>query len=182
MAPMARKKKQQPAKKKKRTRKPAARPAAHLRLRIICLAPPDPQLYGAKFGLQDNSSTAQWVIHEGAAQSNGDLVFECDCRVKPHARTGAPSFLGPFVHGSPEERFLYLSWQPVDWRPGTAEPSGTSCWVRRMKIHLRSISWAKIDKALKAGGFMVATLQGTGRDGGPACASVPLLDGGWQPR
>ena len=91
-----------------------------LRLRVICQKPPSPERFGAVFGLQDNSTTAEWVIHPGHPRPNGDVAFDCECRVRPHPRTGAPSFLGPFVHGDSVERFLYLSWRPSEWRPGQA--------------------------------------------------------------
>ena len=148
-----------------------------VRLRIICLQPPDPQKYGADFGLQDNSSTTAWVVQKGQSVK-GDLHFECECRVRPQKTNGAPNFLGPFVHGNAAERFLYLSWRPKRWPPGKPETS-PAVWQRRMKIHLRSITWEQIDEAVQAGGVLEARVEGTGRDGGPACASVPLLGGGW---
>jgi hypothetical protein len=38
-----------------------------------------------------------------------------------------------------------------------------------------------IEKALSnPDGVLEARIQGTGRDGGPACATVPLLDAGWK--
>src|SRR5438874_4336007 len=127
------------------------RPEQRVRLRIICQRPPPPQQYGAEFGLQDNSTTADWVIHAGQTHPNGDIHFECECRVRPHQRTGAPNFLGSFVHGDAAERFLYLSWRPVGWRPGQGKPSCPG-WLRRMKVHLRSISWEQIEDALKSSG------------------------------
>lgn len=149
-----------------------------VRLRVVCKAPPDPDQHRANFGLQDNSTAAHWMLHVGIRKANGDFVFECDARVRSNARTGDPNFLGDFVHGKPDERFLYLSWRPKDCRlaqPGMASPS----WTRRMKIHLRGITWQQIEEATQAGGVLEASVQGTGKDGGPSCASVPLLGGGW---
>lgn len=68
-------------------------------LRIICLAPPDPETHGAAFGLQDNSTTKEWVLHPGEGQANGDVHFECECRVRRNPANAKPNFLGPFVHG-----------------------------------------------------------------------------------
>lgn len=147
-------------------------------LRIICKAPPDPDRHGAVFGLQDSSTTANWVLHSGKRKPNGDLHFECEVRVRPNARTRDPNFLGDFVHGSSEKRFLYLSWRAKDWRLGQREPSSL-CWQRRMKIHLSTITWELIEQATKSGGVLEATVEGTGKDGGPNCASVPLLGDGW---
>lgn len=152
-----------------------------VRLRIVCKAPPDPDRYGAEFGLQDNSNTANWVLHPGKRKPNGDLHFECEVRVRPNARTGQPNFLGDFVHGTPEKRFLYLSWRPKDCRLGQREPL-SPCWQRRMKIHLNTIPWERIEEATRLGEVLEATVEGTGKDGGPNCASVPLLADGWTVR
>ena len=168
------------ASKPKQHAKSDTRPEQHIRLRVICRKPLQPQRYGAEFGLQDNSTTVDWVIHAGQSQPNGDVHFECECRVRPHQRTGLPNFLGPFVHGVASQRFLYLSWRPVGWRPSQPGPP-CPAWLRRMKVHLRSISWKQIEE-LTRGGVLEAVVPGTGRDGGPSCASVPLVDGGWTVR
>jgi hypothetical protein len=52
-------------------------------------------------------------------------------------------------------------------------------WTRRAKIPLAGITWPMIAKAAN-GGFLEAGIAGTARDGGPACATVPLLDQGWK--
>lgn len=151
-----------------------------IRLRIICVSPPQPAKYGAEFGMQDNSSTAHWTLHSGRTQPNGDIHFTCECRVRPQAKTGAPGFLGLFTQGPADGRFLYLSWRPAGWLPGTPE-SAAPVWVRRMKIHLSSITWEQVDECVRKNGVLETVVQGTGRDGGPACASVPL-EGGWRLR
>lgn len=152
-----------------------------VRLRIVCKAPPDPDHHGAIFGLQDNSSTAQWSLHAGSRKPNGDFVFDCEARVRPKARTGDPNFLGDFVHGKPDERFLYLSWRPKDCLP-VPPAMGSPRWQRRMKIHLSTITRELLEEAMQSGGVLEATVEGTGKDGGPNCASVPLLGGGWTVR
>jgi len=107
--------------------------------------------------------------------------FECEARVRPNARTGEPNFLGNFVNGLPDERFLYLSWRPKDYRP--VQPAmGSASWTRRMKIHLSGITWQQIEEATQAGRVLEVSIQGTGKDGGPNCASVPLMGGGWTVR
>ena len=89
------------------------------------------------------------------------------------ARRGAPVFLGPFTHGPPAGRFLYVTW--------TGEENGVRGMFRRLKLPLAGITWAQIDAALgEPGGILTATVAGRARDGGPACATVPLLDGGWR--
>ncbi|MBX3747056.1 MAG: hypothetical protein KF833_17245 [Verrucomicrobiae bacterium] len=150
-----------------------------VRLRVVCKAPPDPDQHGAIFGLQDNSTAAHWSLHAGTRTSSGDIVFGCDVRVRANARTADPNFLGDYVHGKPDERFLYLSWRPRDWRSGQPERASPR-WQRRMKIHLGTVTWEQIEEATQSGGVLGATVEGTGKDGGPNCASVPLLGNGWE--
>lgn len=153
----------------------------NVNMRIICKAPPNPEDYGAEFGLQDNSTTAHWIIHPGAVHPNGDIHFEFGVRVRPNARTGAPNFLGEFVHGDTTKRFVYLSWRPLRWRPGQPE-SPSPAWSRRMKVHLCSITWEQVEHVVQQDGVLEAVVEGTGRDGGPNCASVQVLGDGWSVR
>lgn len=167
------------AAKKKTPSQSSTRAEQVIRLRVICRKPPSPEAHGATFGLQDNSTTAEWVIHAGRTDERGDIRFECECRVRPHPRTGAPVFLGPFTHGDAATRFLYLSWRPARWRPGHPTPPAPA-WLRRIKVSLASIDWKQVDAALAGSGVLEATVMGTGRDGGPNCATVPLVGGGWK--
>ncbi len=165
-------------KKTPQARKTSLRPEQQVRIRIICQQPLPAKKYKAVYGLQDNSTTAEWVIDSGKPQKNGDLHFECECRVRENASTGNPNFLGRYVHGAPAQRFLYLSWRPAAWRPGDADPPPPG-WVRRLKVHLSQISWQQIDEAAKRQGVLEGTVLGTSDDGGPSCASQPLLGRGW---
>jgi hypothetical protein len=149
-----------------------------VRLRICCLQPLDPAQYQAEFGLQEKSP-GDWLIHAGKRTANGAVHFQCECRVSLPA-SAAPDFAGPFVHGKRGERFLYLSWKPKNWQPGEPEP-GPCVYLRRMKVHLRSITAQLVREALRAGAVIETTVEGRARDGGPACASVPLI-GGWKAR
>lgn len=51
---------------------------------------------------------------------------------------------------------------------------------RRMKLPLGGISGQPLAELARIGGKLVVAVNGTARDGGPACATVPLLDGGWR--
>ncbi len=55
-------------------------------------------------------------------------------------------------------------------QPGTA-------WDRRAKVPLRGITSSLLQEALDSGRLIEARIAGTGKDGGPACATVPLLEG-----
>jgi hypothetical protein len=150
-----------------------------LRLRIDCAKPPDPTRHGAEFGLQEKRA-GDWVLHSGTKQPNGDFIFDFECDVKPKGPGAPPDFGGQFVHGKPGERFVYLSWKPRGWTPGEPEPGAPHC-VRRMKIHLKSVQWLQVEEALGGDSRLEARVAGTATDGGPNCASVPLI-GGWQVR
>ena len=162
--------------KSKRPTKLGQQPERHVRLRIICVSPPNPQQYGAAFGLQDNSTTKEWVIHAGKSQPNGDVHFECECRVRRNQANSKPNFLGPFVHGGTADRFLYLSWRPKDWRPGGPEVP-RSTWLRRMKVRLGSITWPQIDQIVRDNGVLEIKVAGTGPSG--PFGAVGLGGEGW---
>jgi hypothetical protein len=131
-----------------------------VRLRITCEAPP-PALYQdqpTEFGLQDK----QQALHAGMRLPSGALRFDCEVAVKPHAATGAPDFIGPFVHGPAGARFLYLGWRP----PGGA-------WIKRFKIPLAPIGWQQV--VAGQAGALDARVN-TARSG-----TVTLLGAGWAP-
>ena len=87
---------------------------------------------------------------------------------------GGPNLLGPFAHGRPDDRFLYVN-------SGTSAGQHGSPWSRRAKVKLGGIDQALVERALgDADTVLEARFAGTLRDGSPACATVPLLDGGWR--
>lgn len=159
------------------SKKSAVSPEHRLHFRIVVRNALNPDDFDAVFGLQENVTTQSWVVHPGAWKGS-DLVFECECRVRPHPKSGAPNFLGLFTQGDAATRFFYLSWRPKDCAGGG--PAPCAAFVRRMKIHLRSITWAQIEEARAKKTGLVATVEGRSRDGGPNCASVPLDGGGWR--
>jgi Family of unknown function (DUF5990) len=83
-------------------------------------------------------------------------------------------FLGPFTQGPPSSRFVYVN-------SGTSAGDRLSCWTRRAKIPLVGITAALLrELETNRGAVLEARIAGKSRDGGPACATVPLLDGGWR--
>ena len=100
-----------------------------------------------------------------------DLCFEASVRVK-RISGGPPRFLGPLIFGPTTERFVYI-------RIGTLAGQPSSCWTRAAKVMLSGISWTLIERAREANARLEARLEGRAKDGGPLCATVPLLDGGW---
>jgi hypothetical protein len=86
---------------------------------------------------------------------------------------GVARLLGKLAHGSPSERFLYVC-------SGTCAGQVHSCWTRRAKIGLSGISSALLQALQAAPSLRLeARFAGRAKDGGPACATVPLL-GGWR--
>ncbi|MDF1506410.1 DUF5990 family protein [Roseisolibacter sp. H3M3-2] len=77
---------------------------------------------------------------------------------------------GPEVQGPPDRRFVYVNVGTYAGQPGTP-------WSRRAKVPLAGITDALRDAAERPGAALDAAIAGRGRDGTPACASVPLLDG-----
>lgn len=131
-----------------------------LPFRIIVKNPPAGvfmKVQHGKFGLLDPSSV------EGPSMS-----FDFHVSVDLSAET--PNFLGPFAHGPKSERFLYVNSGSYAGQPGTQ-------WNRRAKLPLGSISRADVEGVLSTGGSRIeTTIEGTGRDGGPVCASIKGIE------
>jgi len=104
-----------------------------VRLRIVYDGtPPNVWDGGAEdFGVQDKEN----VLHPGKAERGGHVVFDVVVGVKPE-RTAQPVFTGDFAHGSPKERFLYLSWR-----------NANGAYAQRLKLPLGGITWSDIDAA-----------------------------------
>jgi hypothetical protein len=128
-------------------------------LRIVLEKPPK----GVDFGLQKGRGDAYEPVQRQRSKG-GDLKFEFSVRVK--ADGAEPTLLGPFVQGPPSGRFVYIDI-------GTMAGQADSCWTRRLKVPLSGIT----TKMIAAGGILEARVPGTGRDGGPACASVKEFEG-----
>lgn len=130
---------------------------------VINLEHPPP---GIDFGLQKGSGNNYETVQTKRSTS-GDLRFEFSVRVR-EGKDGQPNFLGPFAQGPPHERFVYLDI-------GTYAGQADTVWSRRLKIPLRGITWQLIAKA----GTLETHVPGTGKDGGPSCATVKPF-AGWR--
>ena len=136
-----------------------------LALRIILETPPP----GVDFGLQKGRGSDYETIQIQRSNKN-DLRFEFTVGVKA-GRQSAPILVGPFVQGPPEARFVYIDI-------GTYAGQANTCWSRRLKIPLSGITWDLIDPLLEnARTILEARVPGTGRDGGPSCATVKPFSG-----
>jgi hypothetical protein len=78
---------------------------------------------------------------------------------------------GPWVHGRPGARFLYLSWGAVE--------GDRFAMFRRAKLLFGDIPTAMLRAAHDDRGTLVARLGLTDSDGGPVCARVRPPDVRW---
>lgn len=102
------------------------------------------------------------------------LVFDLSIRISERKAGGAPNVLGPYAQGKPDDRFLYLN-------SGTMAGQEDSCWTRRAKIKTGGINWKLIKQTLVTpGAVLEVVIDGRAKDGGPCCATVPLVNGAWR--
>ncbi|MET0552421.1 MAG: DUF5990 family protein [Vicinamibacteria bacterium] len=132
-------------------------------LRITLVRPPKDVAFAVQTGrdgLQDRSIA-----------TGEDLSF--DVTVEAAAVGEGVRFYGPVVQGPPAARFVYI-------RAGTLAGQPQSFWTRRVKVPLVSLSWTAAARAAASSTRIEARLDGRATDGGPACATVKLLQG-WRP-
>jgi Family of unknown function (DUF5990) len=139
-----------------------------LPLRIVLVAPPS----GVDFGIQHGKGSAYTTI-QTQRTNGGNLTFEFTIKVKGNAGEEQPNFLSPLAQGPMRERFVYIDI-------GKLAGQDDSCWQRRIKVPLAAITWELIQQTLANKKLILeAQLQGTGKDGGPSCATVHPI-GGWK--
>ena len=95
--------------------------------------------------------------------SNGGepLAFEFPIRFAE-----GPKFFGDQVRREgPVRRFVYI-------RIGQSAGDHASLWSRRMKIDIHELDPALLDRVAASGKAVEIRVNGTGKDGAPACATV----------
>ena len=132
-----------------------------LTFRIVIEDPPA----GVDFALQKGSGGNYEPVQKQRSGGN-DLVFEFQSSIKDGVFDSMAALGGPFVQGPPRQRFVYIDIGTYAGQTGTP-------WSRRMKIPLEDIP----SKMLRTGGVLEARVPGTGRDGGPNCATVRDFEG-----
>ena len=137
-----------------------------LPIRVTVIEPP----LGVTFAMQRGKDE----LLPPAKVSAKSLVFDLSIRVSERKVAGAPHVLGPYAQGKPDDRFLYLN-------SGTMAGQEDSCWTRRAKIKTGRIDWKLIEQAFSTpGAVLEVQIDGRAKDGGPCCATVPLVNGGWK--
>jgi hypothetical protein len=135
--------------------------ARELWLRIIIEQPPT----GVAYALQKGSGSKHELVQKQTSARN-DLSFEFSPTIRSSVSAAMAALGGPFVQGPPHQRFVYINI-------GTYAAQSDSPWSRRLKVPLSGITMQMI----AAGGILEARVPGTGRDGGPTCATVQDFDG-----
>lgn len=132
-----------------------------LRLRVRVLDPPADVMFAAQegsSGLRPPSESGAWGV-----------LFEFGVTVADPASVPV-RFTGAFAQGPAAARFVYIC-------SGARAGQHGSCWERRAKVPLADIRRELVDAAMAEGKALECAIAGRARDGGPACASVPLLAG-----
>ena len=128
---------------------------------IIVVAPPPDVMFCVQ------GKPGGWI--DPVRSTGKDITFGFSVRLGPRLPDGGLRFLGKVAQGPPSARFIYIC-------SGTMAGDSQSCWTRRAKVPLSGIT----EKLIKSGHRLEVRIAGRAADGGPACATVPLLDGGWR--
>lgn len=121
---------------------------AEVRIRVVLRSLPEtPATEGPlDVGLQDKAG----AVAPGRDDPAGGLVFAADLGVVDKA--GTLDFRGPYVHGRPGARFVYLGWK----RRGAEGPP----WFQRVKIPLGDLAPDLVRRAQDGGGALEADVTG----------------------
>jgi uncharacterized protein DUF5990 len=139
---------------------------SEITLQIILIKPTP----GVIFGLQKGSGSNYETVQKQSTTSN-DLSFKFTINVKgDRLKEKLPKFSGSFVQGPADNKFVYIDI-------GTYAGQSDTIWARRLKVPLTGITWKDID-SLSVNSILQASVPGTGKDGGPNCATVKPF-GGW---
>ena len=135
------------------------KPLAIRRLQLTIVV--EQPVYGVAYALQRGRRDVE-LIQVGASEA---LHFTFEVEQKSTS-IGTFDVRGPHVQGTRGNRFAYIG-------SGTFAGQDASCWSRRAKVSLSGIPESP------DGSRYQARFLGTAGDGGPTCASVRLLGGGW---
>jgi hypothetical protein len=138
---------------------------SEITLQIILVKPTPKVVFGLQKGSGNNYETVQKQI-----STSNDLTFTFTIKVKgDRSKDKLPKLSGSFVQSSPDNKFVYIDI-------GTCAGQSDTIWSRRLKIPLTGITWRDID-SLPANSVLQTSVPGTGRDGGPNCATVKPFSG-----
>lgn len=132
-------------------------------IRVICENPPLPLSSSetSSFGLQGKNQE----ILAGEIIGDRRVKYEFTLHVDLES-SSLPNFTGAYAHGTPADRFLYLT--QLELRDGNWQI------IKRIKISLKSITQAQIEAAL-SDPYRILQVSVDGR----GAATVSLLGNGW---
>lgn len=141
-------------------------PATALQIILVLVNPPAGVLFAVQHGrdglLPPHASTGE------------TLSFAFTMPLGPALPDGSFNYRGPFAHGTPAERFVYVNSGTYAGQQGTP-------WARRAKVKLAGMPRDLVEAAAgDAHRAIEARLNSTMRDGGPVCASVPPASIHWR--
>jgi hypothetical protein len=138
---------------------------SEITLQIILIKPTPEVVFGLQKGSGSNYETVQKQI-----PTSNNLAFTFTIKVKgDRSKDKFPKLSGSFVQGSADNKFVYIDI-------GTYAGQSDTIWSRRLKIPLTGITWKDID-SLPNNSMLQTSVSGTGRDGGPNCATVKPFAG-----
>jgi hypothetical protein len=139
--------------------------AETLSLRITVVDPPPNILWALQLGREE--------IAKPTINTKERICFDFTVEVVEDTSPAGFRLRGLAVQGRPGERFVYLRMGAYAGQVGA--PAG---W--RAKIGLEGITRELLTEVkAKRSGVLGVQFTGTARNGGPACAKVPLLGKGW---
>jgi hypothetical protein len=142
----------------------AAQVSHLLRLRLRVVGPPANVSWAVQLGRSDLLAPVR--------HTKGQLEFDIPLELV-NAAGGEVKVRGDAVQGPRGGRFLYLA-------SGTRAGDVMSPWDRRAKISLETLPLDTIrNRPVGTVVILEGEIAGTAKDGGPACASVPLLGKAW---
>ena len=138
---------------------------SEITLQIILIKPTPDVVFGLQKGSGNNYETIQKQITK-----SDDLTFTFTIIVKgDKSKDKFPRLSGSFVQGPADNKFVYIDI-------GTYAGQIDTIWSRRLKIPLTGITWKDIE-SLTNNSMLQTSVPGTGRDGGPNCATVKPFAG-----
>ncbi len=143
-------------------------------MRIVVVSPP----VGVNFSLENNGNLVSVTQPTGS-----DITFDFDAVVKEHRNTGIPNFTGAFARGTPSKRFFYINIGESAGQADCPCSRRAKIWISTgyPKFNLQEeVTWQMVKEASQnPNKVLMARYMGTDEEGGPSCASIELLDGGW---
>jgi hypothetical protein len=136
--------------------------ATALKLRIRVVKPVVGCVYAVQRGKAD--------VEQAVAAGDADIEFVLDVVI--HTVDDRSDVRGANVQGPRGARFVYINSGTLAGQTGT-------CWTRRAKVPLQGAIDLLVQPLSERIVALEARIDGRARDGGPACASVPLLGEGW---